>query len=109
WTGANRFLAKVYKSESFKKAYLAALREFNETIFQPQRIGRQVDDLATLLRAPIQEESAARLAGFNKAVAGEKVTINMGPGFPPGTQVKPIKAFVPARNKLVSEQLAGKS
>jgi spore coat protein H len=109
WTGANRFLARVYKSESFKKAYLTALRDFNDTIFQPQRIERQVDELATLLRALIQEESAARLAGFNKAVAGEKVTINMGPGFPPGTQVKPIKAFVPARNKSVSEQLAGKS
>jgi spore coat protein H len=108
WKGQNRFLAKAYQSEPFKEAYLAALREFNGTIFEPKRIERQVDELATVVRAPIQEESAARLAGLNKAVAGEKITINMGPGFPPGTQVKPIKGFVPARWKSVKDQLASK-
>jgi spore coat protein CotH len=107
WRGQNPFLARAFKSESFKKAYLAALQEFNGSIFVPKRIEAQVDELATVVRGPIQEESPARVAGLNKAVAGEKVTINMGPGFPPGTQVKPIKAFVPARAKSVSEQLAG--
>ncbi|HUR44770.1 MAG TPA: CotH kinase family protein, partial [Candidatus Saccharimonadales bacterium] len=106
WTGQNPFLARVFKSESFKRAYLAAMQEFNASIFLSKRIEAQVDELATLLRGPIQEESPARLAGLNKAVAGEKFSINMGPGFPAGTQVKPIKAFVRARAKSVSEQLA---
>ena len=109
WTGNNAFLAKVFKCASFKTAYLAALREFNGTILDPKRIERQVNELAAVVRGPIQEESAARLAALNKAVAGHAVRIDMGPGFPADTQVKPIKAFVPARAKSVTAQLAGKS
>ena len=109
WTGENRFLAKVFKVESFKKAYLAKLQEFSRTIFEPERIHRQVDELASVLRGPLQEESPERLAAMNKAAAGEKVTISMGLGFAGDIEVKPIKPFVVARSKSVSDQLAGKS
>lgn len=109
WTGENRFLERVYKTESFKKAYLTKLREFNETIFQPERIHRQVDELANILRAPMQEESSERLAALNKAVAGEKISISMRPGFREGTLMKPIKPFVVARARSVSDQVTGKS
>ena len=109
WTGENRFLERVYKSEAFKTAYLARLREFNKTIFEPERIHRQVDELAAVLRAPIQEESPERLAEFDKAAAGQKLTIVMGPGFQGGTEVTPIKPFVKARAKSVADQLEGKS
>lgn len=41
WTGENRFLERVYKTESFKTVYLAKLAEFNNTLLQPERsIGR---------------------------------------------------------------------
>ena len=47
WSGENRFLERVYKSESFKTAYLARLTDFNKTIFEAgadssasRRIGR---------------------------------------------------------------------
>lgn len=109
WSGANRFLEKVFKTEPFKKAYLARLEEFNKSIFQTQPIHRQVDELATVLRSPIQEESRERLAELNKAVAGEKVTIYMDEVGSRGTLVKPIKSFVEARRKSVSDQIAGKS
>ena len=109
WTGQNRFLERIYESEPFKKAYLASLREFNNSIFQPERIHRQVDELARILRAPIQEESQERLAEFDKAAAGQKLVITMGPGFQGGTEVTPIKPFVTARTKAVAEQLDGKS
>lgn len=109
WSGNNRFLERAFKTESFKQAYLARLQEFNGTIFKPDRLGRQVDELATVLRAPAQEESSDRLAELNRAVAGEKVTTYLGPvSF--GTQlVKPIKSFAAARAQSVSDQLAGKS
>lgn len=109
WTGENRFLERLFKSESFKKAYLALLRDFNNTLFEPERIHRQVDELAAVLRVPIQEESKDRLVEFEKAVAGQKLTIMMGPGFQGGTPVTPIKPFVIARAKSVADQLEGKS
>jgi hypothetical protein len=62
-----------------------------------------------VLRAPMQEESPDRLAELNRAAAGEKVTIYMGAFGSDGTLVKPIKSFVAARGKSVSDQLTGKS
>lgn len=109
WSGENRFLERVFKVESFRKAYLARLQEFSGTIFRPDRIHQQVNELATALRGPVEEEGPERLASMHKAAAGEKVTISMGPGFGRGTQVKPIKPFVVARSASVLEQLAGKS
>jgi spore coat protein CotH len=109
WTGENRFLERVYKVDAFKAAYLKRLTELNKTIFEPERLHRQVDELAAVLRAPIQEESPERLSEFNKAVAGQTLTIVMGPGFAGGTAVTPIKPFVKARVKSVADQLAGKS
>jgi hypothetical protein len=109
WTGENGFLERVYKAESFKTPYLAMLAEFNKTILEPERIHRQVDELAAVLRAPIQEESPERLSEFDKAFAGQKLTIVMGPGFQGGTAVTPIKPFVYARAKSVADQLEGRS
>jgi hypothetical protein len=85
WTGENRFWERVYKTEPFKAAYLTRLEEFNKSIFEPERIHRQADELAAVLRAPIQEESPERLSEFDKAVAGQKLTIVMGPGFQGGS------------------------
>lgn len=109
WTGENRFLGRAYKSEAFKTTYLASLREFNKSIFEPERLHRQVDELAGVIRSPIQEESQERLSEFDKAEAGQKLTVVMGPGFQGGTAVTPIKPFVKARAKSVADQLDGKS
>jgi len=109
WTGGNGFLERVFKVESFKTAYRARLNEFNKTILEPERLHRQVNDLAAVLRVPVQEESPERLGQFDKAAAGQKLTIVMGPGFQGGTEVTPIKGFVTARSRSVADQLDGKS
>jgi spore coat protein CotH len=109
WSGENRFLERVFKTDAFKKAYLARLQEFNGSIFKPDRLSRQVDELATVLRAPVQEESPERLAELNRAAAGERVTTYIGPTGFGGQLVKPIKSFAEARAQSVSDQLAGKS
>jgi spore coat protein H len=109
WTGNNRFLDKMFKVPAFKAKYLAMLKEFNGAALQPERIMPQVDALAAVLRAPVTEESPARLAGFNKAVAGEVLPLEMGPGFREPVPVKPIKLFVGPRWKSVNDQLAGQS
>jgi spore coat protein H len=109
WSGENRFLERVFKMDSFKKAYLARLQEFNASISRPDRLARQVDELAAVLRPPLQEESPARLAELNRAAAGERVTTYIGPVGFGGQLVKPIKSFAVARAQAVSDQLAGKS
>ena len=109
WSGENRFLERVFKVEQFKSLYIARLKEFNDTVLKPQTIRQYVDELAGVLRLPIQEESPARLIEYDKATKGETINISMGPAGFSGTAVKPIKAFVEPRWKSVRDQLSGKS
>lgn len=127
WQGENKFLARVFKNEEFKKLYRARMEEFSKTIFRPERFTEQVDAVAAAIRPAVGEESEARLARFDTVVAGEAVGPETGgfgggpgggrgggpggrpPGFPPIDPVKPIKAFVVERAQSVNDQLAGKS
>jgi hypothetical protein len=118
WSGQVLFLERVFKVEKFKRLYLAHMKEFSETIFKPERIQRQVDELASVLRPAVQEESAHLLARFDQVVAGKAISAGgQGGGGPPfgapgggfGQAMKPIKTFVTVRAKSVNDQLAGKS
>jgi hypothetical protein len=106
WQGDNFFLERMFKVETFQKLYLARLDEFGKTIFKPERIAQQVDQLAAAIRPAVQEESESKLARFDRLVAGELVS---APGPFGGGQTKPIKPFAKARTQSVLEQLAGKS
>ena len=46
WQGENPFLERMFKVDAFKKLYLARLDEFSKTIFRPERIAQQVDQIA---------------------------------------------------------------
>ena len=135
WSGQNRFFERVFAVPAFKEAYLARLREFQGTIFQPDRLARQVDEVAALVRPSVADESADKLERFDQVVAGKPVENNPfgggpgrpgggprgGPGGPGGpgrggagmnpfgAPPKPIKGFVPARHQSVAAQLAGAS
>lgn len=109
WHGQNPFLERVFKVEKFNATYRSAMREINASVVQPERLGGQVSELAGVLRPGIQDESAERTAEFEKAVAGERVTLSMGPGFSGPVSVKSIKGFVQARVESVADQLNGKS
>lgn len=108
WQGDNPFLERLFKLESFKKLYLARFEQFSKTIFGPERLARQVDEVAAVIRPAVQEESQSKLERFDKLVAGE--TLERG-GAPPfgGGRIKPIKPFTVVRTESVLEQLAGKS
>ena len=80
WRGQNRFLERLYANEVFQKAYRAHLAEFNRTIFAAERLSKQVDEAAKVIRAAVEEESAEKLTRFDKTVAGESA----GPGAFPG-------------------------
>ena len=108
WQGENFFLERMFKVEAFKKLYLARLDEFGKTIFRPDRIAQQVDEIAAAIRPAVQEESESKLARFDKLVAGESVQRS---GFGPfgGGPIKPIKPFAQVRSESILEQLTGKS
>lgn len=105
WQGENRFLERIYKVEAFKKMYLAKLAEFNTTLFRPERLQAQVDQLAPILRPAVKEESEDRLNNFDAAISGKMPAARFGPF----GSAKPIKTFVTARTASVTDQLAGKS
>jgi hypothetical protein len=108
WQGNNRFLERVFKVETFKKAYLAHMKEFSETIFKAERFHKEVDDLAAIIRPAVKQESAEKLERFESAIAGKQPQ-GGGFGFGMGGDAKPIKGFVTPRSQSIAEQLAGKS
>ena len=83
WRGQNRFLERLYANEVFQKAYRAHLAEFNRTIFAAERLSKQVDEAAKVIRAAVEDESAEKLTRFDKTVAGESAGPGAFPG-PPG-------------------------
>jgi spore coat protein H len=115
WRGEVRFLERVFKVEAFKQVYLARMREFSQTIFQPQRFHEQVDQIAAAIRPAIGEESADMLARFDRIVTNAPSKPKTNPGFfgnlfgGEREEVKSIKAFVDVRSKSIADQLSGKS
>jgi hypothetical protein len=89
WSGRNRFLERLFKLEAFKRLYLARMKEFNETIFRPERFYKQVDYLAEILRPAVEEESAERLGKFDQLTAGRS-----GRGATPGRSNAPRNPVV---------------
>jgi hypothetical protein len=110
WDGQNRFLERLYKVEAFKKPYLLRLDEFSKTLFQPQRFTQQIETIAVAIRPAVKEESAEKLASFDKVVAGE-IPQQTGPARPFnfGPPPKPIKPFVLIRSQSIADQLSGKA
>jgi hypothetical protein len=84
WAGAVRFLDRVYRLERFQKLYLSCLARLNGGLLAPDAIQRRVDELAAVLRPAVAEESAERLAQFERVVAGESVGPGGFGGPPPG-------------------------
>jgi spore coat protein H len=118
WVGENELLERMFKLVKFQKLYRARLQEFSRGIFKPERINKQVDELATVLRPAIREESLQKLAIFDKALEGQSVSPDIdqvwqGPGGGAGgrmfTPIKPIKPFVTLRARSIADQLEGRS
>jgi spore coat protein H len=74
WNGDIRFFDRVMAVPAVKEAYLARMKEFQDTLFQPARIAAQVDRVAKVIRDAVKDEDADKLARFDKVVAGESVS-----------------------------------
>lgn len=123
WDKENIFLERLFNVPEFNSAYLAHIDAINDTLFTPERISRQVDELASVLRPAIRDDSPENLELFNRLVSMEShhsyanILPERGPDDPrpsPGSfgsdlEAKPIKGFVAARTISVDDQLAGRS
>jgi spore coat protein H len=115
WQGQNRFLERVFNVDAFRKIYLTRMSELTQSVLTPQRISRQVDELATVIRPAVRDESETKFAQFEKSAAGEVVSEPLGgdrgPGRGgrggPGGRGTPIKAFLEPRATSVADQLKG--
>lgn len=109
WTGKNRFLERMLAQEPFRALYRQELDRLQQTLFQPERLGRRLDELADLIRPFVAEESTNRLAKFEACVAS---TWPDGPrdGNPmdPNRPAYPLKRFFAARARSIQAQLAGR-
>lgn len=108
WQGDKRFFERIFQVESFKKAYLGHLGEFSKSIFSPERIAQQVDEIATVLRPIVKEEPVPLLERFELAVAGKMIPPVRRGMFNIG-EIMPIKPFAQVRLQSITDQLAGKS
>jgi len=99
WAGEMRFLERVFRLERFQRLYRARLADLSASVLRPERIQRTVDELAAVLRPAVADEGAAKLALFDRAVAGEPAGLpgfggpppngGGGPGFGPGAMGGP--------------------
>ena len=96
--GNNPFLERVFNVPAFRELYMTKLGEFRKTIFSPERIIRQVNEIAPTIRPAIVEESEAKAKWFDTVVSDN--TDNYS---------ETVKSFVKARAQSVGDQLDGKS
>jgi spore coat protein H len=108
WTGENRFLERLLKHEPFRELYRNELERLQATLFQPARLNARLDELASIIRPFVAEESNNRLAKFEACITsewseGSRDGDPMDPNRPP----YPLKRFFEARAKSIQAQLSG--
>ena len=97
WAPGTRFMERVFGVPDFFKPYMAKVAEYRKTIFLPERMIGQADEIAPVIRPAVVEESPVATRLFDRAVSDVDT----------GTET--LKAFVKARTKSVADQLDGKS
>jgi len=110
WVGENRFLARVMAVEEFRKIYRERLEDILANVFVAERLQRRIDEIAAVIRAPIQAESKFRSHKFEQEVGAIPVVHDKGEtagGY--NHTAHPYKTFIEIRSKSVRDQLDGKS
>ena len=110
WVGANHFLERLFAMESFRHRYRQELERQLATTFTPARLHRRIDELAAVVRPAFVEESAIKLARFEKTVSSSAPTGTRDGG--PFDEDRPphhLKHYVTIRAESVRDQLDDKS
>ena len=111
----NHFLNRVMKVKAFRAIYRRKLEEALAGPFTVERLNREIDKVAAVIRPAIAAESQFRLDRFDVAVSTNWVkgprdgNRKDGTAFGPGAPPHQLKRFIQARIKSVRDQLDGKS
>lgn len=109
WVEPNRFIARVFTVEEFRRRYRAELERQLATAFIPERLNRRVDELGAVFRPLAAEWSTNRLAKFERAVSSKIVDLpSAGDPFSPQQPAWQLKRFINTRAESVRAQLDGK-
>jgi spore coat protein H len=110
WVGENQFLQRMLDAEPVRSRYRQEIQRIRSTLFLPDRLGQRLDDLATIVRPFVAEESNRRLARFERAVGESRTPVVEQPaGRGNGRSVFSHKRFFARRAESVSDQLEGRA
>jgi spore coat protein CotH len=115
YVGKNKFLERMLAYEKFRNLYLDYHRQFLNTVYKPEKVVRQLDQIAGVIRPVLKEESEAKLKRFEQAVSDKPITADTNDnnpfrGFGPfGGTPSQTKLFITKRAASIADQLAGKS
>lgn len=115
YTGKNKFLERMLAYEKFKTLYLDYHRQFLNTLYTPEKLHRQLDQVAGMIRPTVKEESEMKLKRFEQAVSDKPIVADANErnpfrGFGPfGGTPSQTKEFITKRAISIADQLAGKS
>ena len=109
----NKFLGRIMQVEAFKQVYRKKLEQALAGPFTVDRLYREVDDLAAVIRPAIAAESDFRLKRFEIAIStnwvqGPRDAMDFNRKEGPRAPAHQIKRFVEIRTKSVRNQLDGK-
>jgi spore coat protein CotH len=107
----NRFVERVLKVEAFRAIYRRVLERAMDELFTVDRLYRQVDHVAAVIRPAVEAESSFRLKRFDLAVSTNWINgpRDAGEREGPKAPVHQIKRFIANRVKSVRDQLDGKA
>lgn len=109
-TYAHRFLERLMKVDQFRAAYRGHLERALDQYFTCDRLFREIDQVAAVIRPAVAAESAFRLKRFDQAVSTNWLS---GPrdGAPEGPKapVHQIKRFITNRIQSIRDQLDGRA
>jgi spore coat protein CotH len=115
YVGKNKFLERMLAYEKFRNLYLDYHRQFLPTLYKPEKVLHQLDEIVSMIRPVLKTESDAKLKRFDQAIADPATTTNASNdkpfwGFGPfGGPPSQIKLFITKRAASIADQLAGKS
>ncbi|HLH56950.1 MAG TPA: CotH kinase family protein [Verrucomicrobiae bacterium] len=111
WVGENRFLERMLDAKPVAERYREQLKRIRETLFDPARLNRRLDELVPVVRPFVAEESGSRLARFERKVADSGIaSATTTAGHPQNKkQAFSLKRFFVARAEAVTDQLEGRA
>jgi spore coat protein H len=109
----NKFLKRVMKVKEFREIYRRKLEEGLAGPFSEEKLNREIDELAEIIRPAVAAESDFRLKRFEIAIstnwiAGPRNPQAMNQAEGPRAPAHQMKRFIRARIQSVREQLDGK-